>query len=189
MKQGANAVENEGAKVDPSAALFSEYKEAQSRAIREIRWFNPAMIVQQVETALAQQVNAVALRSGASFNPQTGDVDLRGTAMGRTLHNWLFQFAQGNRREAGVPEFRFNVRNLALVVRLYVRHRQSWGKIFPGQGPVDLSGASRRRHAGSVCGATTGDAEAGWRSGNGGIEQNAEVQGVSPCSHDRNPNL
>ena len=138
MKRGDNAVENEAAKVDPSAALLREYKEAQSRANREIRWFNPGMIVQQVETALTQQVNAVALRSGASFNPQTGDVDLRGTAMGRMLHNLLFQFAQGNQREAGVPEFRFNVGNLALVVRLYVRHRQSWGKVFPGQGPVDL---------------------------------------------------
>ena len=27
-------------------------------------------------------------------------------------------FAQGNHREAGVPEFRFNVQNRALVVRL-----------------------------------------------------------------------
>ena len=50
-----------------------------------------------------------------------------------------------------------------------------------GGGISQGSGAIGRRHGGSVCGAATGDAVAGWRSGFVAVKRNTGVQGVSPC--------
>jgi hypothetical protein len=138
LKRGAAAVGDEAARLDPSVALMRELEAERSRAMGTLRWFDPETILGQIGATLSQAVDATVLRTGASFNPQTGDVDLRGTSIGRTLQAWLFRFAQGNHREAAVQEFRFNVPSRVLVVRLFVRHQQTWGKVFPGQGPVDL---------------------------------------------------
>jgi hypothetical protein len=54
-----------------------------------------------------------------------------------------------------------------------------WSRV--GGGISQVSGAIGRRHGGSVVGAATGDAVAGWRSAFVAVKRNTRVQGVSPC--------
>ena len=49
--------------------------------------------------------------------------------------------------------------------------------VTPEAASVQESGAIGRRHGGSVCGAATGDAVAGWRSGLVAVKRNTGVQG------------
>jgi hypothetical protein len=143
FKRGVGAVEDAAARNDPTSALLREYKTEQAEALRRLNKLDLNTTIEHIEAALQLRLDRVLARSGATFNLQTGDLDLRGTAMGRTLRSWLFSLAQGNLREAAVQELRFNTRSQTLFVRLYVRHRQSWGRVIPGRGPIDLYSVSQ----------------------------------------------
>lgn len=64
--------------------------------------------------------------------------------MGKVLTHWLQNFAQGNKRDGRVEELSFNVKTRRLKVRLMAKHCQSWGKIIPGQGEVELYSVTQR---------------------------------------------
>ncbi len=134
VKQGENAA----AQYDPTQALRREWENARAAAMKDLPRLSPQLVFDGVQGALQQRIEDELRKNGVLYNPNTGDIDLRSTRMGQVLSRWAYDFAQGNRRQGGVQQFTYNVKSQLLTLRLYARHRQSWGKVIPGMGPVDL---------------------------------------------------
>lgn len=144
VKHAADQVSHEAAKLDPSDALRREFAREQAEALRGLRRLDPNTVFDSVQRSIESAVNAELARQGARADFHSGEVDLRGTVIGRTLAKWLAGFAQGNKRASEVEELGYNAKSRRLSVRLYVRHSQSWGKVIPGQRPMDLYSVSQR---------------------------------------------
>lgn len=124
--------------IDPVVAARRRFEAARAEAERNLRKLDPREILARVQAAINQQVHNELRKNGSTWNERTGEVDLRGTSMGRSLEHWLDAFAQGNKGDGRVDAFTFNVRTRRLEVRLTAKHAHSWGRIIPGQPPVDL---------------------------------------------------
>jgi hypothetical protein len=131
------------AQLDPTNAL-RELAEARKNAMNDLRKLDPQEIFNRTEQALETRISRELRKSGVKYNAASGEIDLRGTEMGKILTHWLKEFAQGNKRDGGVEELSFNIKTKLLVVRLMAKHCQSWGKIIPGQGEVELYSVTQR---------------------------------------------
>ncbi len=125
-------------RLDPTRQARRELENARRSAQKGLRRLSPQDVFGNVERSLT----ALAGRAGVKVNRASGEVDLRGTAAGRTLNSWLNRFAQGNARKAEVEELSYNTRTRILQARLYVRHhqRQNWGVL----GRIDLYDCTQR---------------------------------------------
>ncbi|HEY7315400.1 MAG TPA: hypothetical protein VH643_39085 [Gemmataceae bacterium] len=131
-------------KLDPSAALRRELDAARKDAMKGLRKLDPEEVFQRIQKAIQTRIAAEVRKSGVKYDARTGVADLRGTQMGKILTHWLESFAQGNKRAGRVEELSFNVKTHRLAARLYVKHCQSWGKVIPGQGEVELYSVTQR---------------------------------------------
>lgn len=139
-----SAIRKELNKADPTAALRRELEDARKVALKDLRKFDPDEVFRRVQRAIETRVSAELRKNGAKYDKRSGEMDLRGTEMGKVLTHWLSSFAQGNKRAGRVDELSFNVKTRRLTVRLYAKHCQSWGKVIPGQGEVELYSVTQR---------------------------------------------
>jgi hypothetical protein len=139
-----NRIGEAASKLDPVVAAKRELENARAAVMKDLRKFDPQEIFDRVQLAIEKRVGHELTKAGVAYDNRSGTIDLRKTAMGSILGQWLSTFAQGNKGESKVEEFTFNVRTRQLTVRLYARHCQSWGKVIPGQGPVDLYSITQR---------------------------------------------
>jgi hypothetical protein len=140
VKQGEAAA----AQLDPTAALRNELASARSAAMSKLPRLSPEVIFGWVQGSLQQRIVDELRKMGALYDASTGNFDLRPTRAGQFLAQCAYGFAQGNKRQGGAEEFTYNVPNELLTLRLYAVHCQSWGKVIPGTGPVDLYSVTQR---------------------------------------------
>lgn len=139
-----SAIRKEAEKLDPTVALRRELEDARKAAMKNLRKFDPQEIFRRVQGAVEKRISKELRKSGVKYDKASGEADLRGTEMGKVLTHWLRNFAQGNKGTGRVEELSFNVKTKRLAVRLMAKHCQSWGKVIPGQGEVELYSVTQR---------------------------------------------
>jgi hypothetical protein len=135
--QGAEKVKDAAARIDPTTAI-RQFQVDQAVALRQLRRLEPQEVLEQLREALQEQIRDEIARNHPAYDPRSGDLDLRATAMGHRLDGWLSRFATGNRADHRIDEFTYNIPNRRLSLHISVLHRHSVGNVLPGRGPMDL---------------------------------------------------
>ncbi|MBY0230733.1 MAG: DNA cytosine methyltransferase [Gemmataceae bacterium] len=128
--------------LDPTKKIKQELEKARAEALKTLNRFSPENVLDNVRKSIGQRLSKAEAQSGAKLDRATGEIDLRGTKIGRTLHSWLDKFAQGKESKGEVEELSYNVKTQVFKARLYARHqqRQNWGVL----GKVDLYSVTQR---------------------------------------------
>jgi F0F1-type ATP synthase membrane subunit b/b' len=119
--------------------LRNDFKREQARVMPQLRVMRPDEVNNAIQNSILQWANAQLNKQGASINPQTSEMDLSKTKIANQIRGWASNFSQGNERSSGLDQFVYNLQTRQMVIKLWARHRHSWGRsIYPGQGAAIL---------------------------------------------------